>query len=98
MVYVVGGSCLLFKREAVEKAGLFVERTLLGREEFIISEKLTQHGYQVRYAPASVVYHKVGQATKKHDSAQKMLYFAASERYFQDHYAKFPCWQLLMSR
>lgn len=46
-----------YRREAVERAGGFVEDTLFGGEDFLLAERVSALGPCV-YAPGAVVYHR----------------------------------------
>lgn len=84
-VYAVPGSCMLFKRETLERVGLFDEKTFLYWEEFIMAEKLRKHELKTCIQPASIIYHKLGQSTKKH-GALKYIANLEAEKYFFTNY------------
>ena len=94
--YVFAGSCLLFKREAIESINGFDEKTFLGWEEWIVSDKLTNLGYELYAAPLSIIYHKVGQGTKKLASADKTIAFLKAEKYVVNYYFRYPLYQKLL--
>ena len=89
-VYEIIGCSMLFKKEALEKIGLFDESTFLGWEEFIIAEKLLKNGFNTYAVPDSIIYHKVARDTVKIEPIDKTLIFLKSERYFQTKYLKMP--------
>ncbi|MFC1559520.1 glycosyltransferase family 2 protein [Candidatus Margulisiibacteriota bacterium] len=97
-VYLVGGFCMLFKKKVLVEIGLYDEATFLGWEEFIIAEKLLKLGYSTYFIPDSIVYHKIGQSTKKMPSVEKAVAFLESEKYFQDNYFKMPRLQMFFIR
>jgi GT2 family glycosyltransferase len=51
------GCCMLFRREALEKVGLFDEKYFLYYEDADISERMRNAGYDIYYAPDAVLYH-----------------------------------------
>ena len=95
-IYEAPGCCLLIGREAFERIGLFDENTFLGWEEFIIAERLRQHGYRSYFVPRSMIYHKVGQATARIGSLAKIRIFSQSEAYFQTKILKFNRVQIMI--
>jgi len=92
-VYAISGSCMLFRKTAMQDIGGFDEATFLGWEEFIIAEKMKRKGYSTLLAPKSIIYHKWGRSTAKIDPADKMISFLKSEKYFQRNYLHLPSFQ-----
>jgi GT2 family glycosyltransferase len=84
-VYAVPGSCMLFKRETLEKIGLFDEKIFLYWEEFVMAEKLRRYHLKTYIQPASVIYHKLGKSTKKL-KALKYIANIEAEKYFFANY------------
>jgi len=84
-VYAVPGSCMLFKRETLERIGLFDEKMFLYWEEFVMAEKLRRHRLKTYIQPASIIYHKLGKSTKK---LKALRYIAniETEKYFFANY------------
>ena len=74
--------------------GLFDERTFLGWEECVVSEKLRLAGFKVYVAPEAVIRHKIGASTAKLPSAEKTLAFLKSERFVITNFLKYPRWQM----
>lgn len=52
------GACMLIKREAIEKAGLFDEKYFLYYEDSDLCERIKRSGYIVMYNPKAVLWHK----------------------------------------
>lgn len=51
------GCCILFKREVLEKAGLFDERYFLYYEDADLSERIKRAGYKIYYDPHACLIH-----------------------------------------
>ncbi len=51
------GCCILFKKEVLEKAGLFDERYFLYYEDADLSERIKKAGYKIFYAPQACLIH-----------------------------------------
>lgn len=51
------GCCILFKKEVLEKAGLFDERYFLYYEDADLSERIKKAGYKIYYAPQACLIH-----------------------------------------
>ena len=94
-VYAVGGTCLFFKRKVFDEINGFDDVTFLGSEEYIVAEKLHKKHYQVFFDPRSVIYHKLGQSTKKADPVDKTIAFITSEKYLLKEYYKMPEYQIM---
>lgn len=93
-VYAIRGSCMLFRREALEAIGGFDEGTFLYWEEFIVADRLATCGYETYFIPASRVPHKVGASTAKL-GARKFIENVRSENYYFSEYRDFSRLQLL---
>lgn len=61
----VSGSCLLAKREMLEKIGLLDERFYLYVEDVDLCYRAKKSGFSVFYFPAVVVIHHIGKSTEK---------------------------------
>ncbi len=68
-IFSANGSCMLVKREVIEKVGLFDEDFFLYFEETDFCWRVWLAGYFIKYIPESVIYHKGGRATKRLPSA-----------------------------
>lgn len=51
------GCCMLFKREVLEKAGLFNEKYFLYYEDADLSERVKKAGYKIYYVPPAILIH-----------------------------------------
>lgn len=51
------GCCMLFKREVLEKVGLFDEKYFLYYEDADISERIKKSGYKIYYLPTACLIH-----------------------------------------
>jgi len=87
-VDVLGGSCLLFKSEALTRIGLFDENTFLYWEEFIIGKKLQSLGIKSFILPDTSVIHK-GEMTINNLNLKSWARFwsTRSELYYINTYA-----------
>lgn len=66
------GCCMLFKREVLEKAGLFDERYFLYYEDADLSERVKKAGFMIYYVPEAMLIHmnaasSGGPGNKLHD-------------------------------
>ena len=97
-VYAVPGCCMLFKKDAFKKIGLFDETTFLGWEEYIVAERFFQNNFETYFIPQSKIYHKVGKDTDKIKALKKLKIFLSSECYFQKKVIKIGYCQRLIIR
>lgn len=51
------GCCMLFKREVLEKVGLFDDRYFLYYEDADLNERIQRAGYDIYYVPSAVLVH-----------------------------------------
>ena len=51
------GCCMLFKREVLEKVGLFDEKFFLYFEDADLNERMQRAGYTVMYVPTAILWH-----------------------------------------
>jgi len=51
------GCCMLFKREVLEKVGLFDDRYFLYYEDADLNERIQMAGYEIYYVPSAVLTH-----------------------------------------
>jgi GT2 family glycosyltransferase len=94
-VYAIPGSAMMFRASALSDIGLFDETTFLYWEEFIIAEKLRQHGLPTVLLPSAVVWHKMSASIDK-IGAWKFIENVKSERYFFNRYLRLPLVHRLM--
>ena len=85
---VLGGSCILFKSQAIADIGLFDENTFLYWEEYIIGCKLASHGWKSVLCPDAEIIHK-GESCIKNLNLKSWARFWSiqSELYYIDNYA-----------
>jgi GT2 family glycosyltransferase len=77
-VYMLAGSCLVFKAEVLKKIDGFDEKTFLYWEEGIIAEKILNEGLKEYYSPAIKIYHKWNRSIGK----EGFLFLVDSSIYF----------------
>ncbi len=51
------GCCMLFKREVLEKVGMFDERFFLYFEDADLNERIQRAGYIIEYVPTAILWH-----------------------------------------
>lgn len=57
------GCCVLFRREVLEKVGLFDKKYFAYLEDVDLSQRIKKAGWKVLYAPPAKVWHKVAQSS-----------------------------------
>ena len=72
-VFWATGAALLLRRSALHEVGLLDERFEMHMEEIDLCWRLQRHGYRVRVAPRSTVYH-IGGASLPQSSPRKTYY------------------------
>ncbi len=84
---VLGGSCILFRSQAIAEIGLFDENTFLYWEEYIIGCKLAGHGWKSVLRPDAEIIHKGESCIENLNLRSWARYWAIqSELYYIDNY------------
>ncbi|MGB9979484.1 glycosyltransferase family 2 protein [Methanobacterium sp.] len=78
------GSCLLVKREVLEKIGLFDTEYFAYWEEVDLCIRGYKRGYRSVYAPKARIWHKVSAST---DNPTKLYYYTRNKFWFMQKYA-----------
>lgn len=68
-IYSAKGACMLFKREVIEKVGLFDKDFFAYFEETDFCHRIWLAGYKIRYIPEAKIYHLMGGTSKDIDLA-----------------------------
>ena len=64
-IFSMKGACMLFKKNVLDKVGLFDEDFFAYFEETDLCHRVWLSGYEILYVPQSEIYHKVGGSTSK---------------------------------
>ncbi len=64
-IFSAKGACLLFRKEALAKTGLFDKDYFAYFEETDLCHRIWLAGYRIIYSPYAVVYHKGGGSSKQ---------------------------------
>ena len=78
------GSCLLIKREVLEKIGLFDTKYFAYWEEADLCTRGNKAGYMSVYVPKAKIWHKVSAST---DDPTKLYYYTRNKFWFMQKYA-----------
>lgn len=78
------GSCLLIKREVLEKIGLFDTKYFAYWEEADLCTRGNKAGYRSVYVPKAKIWHKVSAST---DDPTKLYYYTRNKFWFMHKYA-----------
>lgn len=68
-IFSMKGACMLFRKEAIDKVGLFDNSYFAYFEETDLCLRLWIAGYKIYYIPASKIYHKGGKTAVKLNNA-----------------------------
>ncbi len=75
-VFYAKGASAIFKREALQKTGLFDPDIFMYFDEVDLCWRVWLAGYRVLYVPLSVVYHQSGSTTTQMQSAWRQYMYA----------------------
>lgn len=89
---VISGAFFLFKKEIIQKVGLFDEDYFMYGEDIDLCFRLKQHGLKILFNPESQALHLKGQSGRKSKNHKSNKYFWQTMKLFYDkHYAdKYP--------
>jgi GT2 family glycosyltransferase len=68
-LYTAKGACMLFRKNVIDKVGLFDEKFFAYFEETDFCHRVWLAGYSIKYAPESVIYHLIGGTSNKMPNA-----------------------------
>jgi N-acetylglucosaminyl-diphospho-decaprenol L-rhamnosyltransferase len=83
----VSGACMLARREALEAVSGFDERYFMYWEDADLCRRLRAHGFHVRYVPAAIAVHSVGQSSRTAQAASLRAFHASAYLYYATHVA-----------
>lgn len=64
-IFSMKGACMLFKREVIDKVGLFEDSYFAYFEETDLCHRSILAGYKIKYVPESVIFHIGGNTASK---------------------------------
>jgi len=82
----VSGSCLLAKREMLEKVGLFDERFYMYVEDVDLCYRAKMAGFSVFYFPQVVVIHHIGKSTQKKKFNMLVEHHRSMYHFYKKHH------------
>jgi len=78
----IEGSCMLIKRNAIKKIGLFYQKYFLYWEETDLCWRTRKRGYKLMFAPMAKIWHKKGVSDDKLMSTIFIYYFTKNRFLF----------------
>lgn len=91
-VDVLLGACILVRRQALEKVGLFEEAYFMYSEEVDLCRRLRQKGWELYWTPAAQVIHFGGQSTRQAAAEMFLQLYKSKIAYFRKHYGASAVW------
>jgi len=89
-VEILGGVCLLLRREAVEQVGLLDDKLLSGYEEADWLFRMGQHGWKTYYVPCGQIMHYFQATTQWLWGTDQRMVMQLNDRfrYFRKHHGR----------
>jgi GT2 family glycosyltransferase len=87
-VDVVPGSCLMVRREAIDRVGGFDERLLLYFSDDDWCVRIAKAGYRVAYATVGQALHTEGASAGQAPRLARRMYFNDMVRYVAKHFGR----------
>jgi len=81
------GACLMVRKKAMEKEGLFDERYFFFMEETDWALRMKKAGWKICFVPQAEVYHLQGQSVG-HNVESRILFYSSRYKYFKKWYKK----------
>lgn len=91
----VMGSCLLIRREAVERVGVLDEGYFFNAEEMDLCYRLRQHRWAIVYLATATIIHLGGQSRARISAAHLIWFYKGKMRYYRLYHAR---WQYMVLR
>jgi GT2 family glycosyltransferase len=82
----VSGSCLLAKREMLEKVGLLDERFYMYVEDVDLCYRAKKSGFSVFYFPQVLVIHHIGKSTQKRKFTMQVEHHKSMYYFYCKHH------------
>src|SRR5438067_4425411 len=79
-------ACLMFRRAALEKVGLYDEAFFMYGEDLDLCYRLKAAGWRVMYVPDAIVLHHKGQSSRQQSSRMIREFHRAMWIFFKKHY------------
>lgn len=83
----ISGACMLARRDALDAVGGFDERYFMYWEDADLCRRLRSCGYHIRYVPAAVAVHRVGQSSRTAREASIRAFHDSAYLYYSTHVA-----------
>lgn len=81
------GCCMLFKREVLEKVGLFDDKFFLYFEDADLNERVQRAGYEIMYVPQAILWHVNASSTGGSGSTLQDYFMTRNRMLFGMRYA-----------
>lgn len=88
------GACLMVRREALERSGLFDERFFMYSEEVDLCRRLRSDGWRVVFEPSAVVVHHEGKSSEQNLFHRERRFHQSRAMYYEKHVGR--GWSLLL--
>lgn len=89
------GACMMVRREALEKVGLFDEDYFLFLEETDWCYRMKRAGWKIYHVPRAEVYHFQGKSAETERKRAKVEYYCSRYHFFRKNRGKFQ-WIILL--
>lgn len=94
----VTGACLLVRRQAAERAGLFDERYFMYEEDIDFCAALRAQGGRVLFTPAAEVVHLRGRSARSAPAATRLAYHRSHTAFYAKHNPRWVPWLRVWTR
>lgn len=85
-VDVLGGACLLLRKEVLEQVGLLDEDYFIYAEEVDLCYRIQRAGWRIYWVPQAEVVHFGGQSTRQVPTEMFLHLYRSNIKYFRKHY------------
>lgn len=87
-VGAVSGSCMVIRRAAMERVGLFDEAFFMYGEDLDYCQRMRQAGWKVLYHPGAAVTHYLGVSSATNPDRALREFYRAMRLFYRKHYAR----------
>jgi GT2 family glycosyltransferase len=87
-VDIVGGACLLLRKDVLEQVGFLDENFFIYSEEIDLCYRIQQAGWRIYWVPEAEIVHFGGQSTRQIPTEMFLHLYHSNIKFFRKHYGK----------
>jgi hypothetical protein len=94
-VEAVSGSCMMIRREILDKVGYFDESFFMYGEDLDLSYRISKLGYKIVYNPNTTIIHYKGESVKNAPMDMVTIFYSALRNFYKKHRKDRLSWRIM---